>query len=54
MLLYSYLGETVLDPFLGTGTITVVARRLGRNSIRYEIDLELKPVIEERLSTQFN
>ena len=27
----------------------MVARRLGRNSIGYEIDLELKPIIEERL-----
>jgi len=50
--LYSYVGETVLDPFLGTGTTAVVARRLGRNSIGYEIDLELKPVIEERLGVK--
>lgn len=47
--LYSYVGETVLDPFLGTGTTCVVARRLGRNCIGYEIDLELKEVIEKRL-----
>ena len=47
--LYSYKGETVLDPFLGTGTTSVVARRLGRNSIGYEIDLELKEIIENRL-----
>lgn len=47
--LYSYWGETVLDPFLGTGTTCAVARRLGRNCIGYEIDLELKEVIEERL-----
>lgn len=50
--LYSYVGETVLDPFLGTGTTAVVARRLGRNSIGYELDLELKPVIEERLGVK--
>ena len=50
--LYSYVGETVLDPFLGTGTTAVVARRLGRNSIGYEIDLELKPIIEERLGVK--
>ena len=48
--LYSYVGETVLDPFLGTGTTSVVARKLGRNSVGYEIDIELRPVIEERLS----
>jgi len=47
--LYSYWGETVLDPFLGTGTTCAVARRLGRNCIGYEIDLELRETIEERL-----
>jgi len=47
--LYSYVGETVLDPFLGTGTTAVVAKRLKRSFIGYEIDLELKQVIEERL-----
>jgi len=47
--LYSYVGETVLDPFLGTGTTRAVARRLGRNCIGYEIDLELREVVEERL-----
>jgi len=47
--LYSYVGETVLDPFLGTGTTCAVAKRLGRNCIGYEIDLELREVVEERL-----
>lgn len=47
--LYSYVGETILDPFLGTGTTTYVAKKLSRNSVGYEIDLELKPIIEERL-----
>lgn len=47
--LYSYWGETVLDPFLGTGTTCTVARRLQRNCIGYEIDVELKTVIEERI-----
>jgi site-specific DNA-methyltransferase (adenine-specific)/site-specific DNA-methyltransferase (cytosine-N4-specific) len=47
--LYSYVEETVLDPFLGTGTTCAVARRLGRNCVGYEIDLELREAIEERL-----
>ena len=47
--LYSYVGETVLDPFLGTGTACAIAKRLGRNCIGYEIDLELKEVVEKRL-----
>lgn len=47
--LYSYVGETVLDPFLGTGTTCAVAMRLRRNCVGYEIDLELRKAIEERL-----
>ncbi len=47
--LYSYVGETVLDPFLGTGTTCYVARRLNRNCIGYEIDLELMDAMRERL-----
>jgi len=47
--LYSFKGETVLDPFLGSGTTTRVAMELGRNSIGYEIDLELKPIILKKI-----
>ena len=50
--LFSYVGETVLDPFLGTGTTSLVAKKLYRNSIGYEIDVELKPIMEERLGTK--
>jgi DNA modification methylase len=35
--MFSYEGDTVLDPFLGSGTTTRVAWELGRNSIGYEI-----------------
>jgi len=36
--MFSFVGDTVLDPFLGTGTATVAAAKWGRNSIGYEID----------------
>ena len=36
--MFSFVGDTVLDPFLGTGTTSVAAARHGRNSIGYEID----------------
>lgn len=36
--MFSFVGDTVLDPFLGTGTTTAAALRVGRNSIGYEID----------------
>jgi DNA modification methylase len=36
--MFSFVGDTVLDPFLGTGTTTIAAAKWGRNSIGYEID----------------
>ncbi len=36
--MFSFVGDTVLDPFLGTGTTTVAAMRSGRNSIGYDVD----------------
>ena len=37
MQMFTYEEDTVLDPFLGSGTTTKVALELGRNSIGYEI-----------------
>jgi len=36
--MFSFVGDTVLDPFLGTGTTTLAAMRCGRNSMGVEID----------------
>jgi DNA modification methylase len=36
--MFSFVGDTVLDPFLGTGTTTLAAARWGRNSVGYEVD----------------
>jgi DNA modification methylase len=47
--LYTFVGETVLDPFLGSGTTMKVAKELGRSSFGYEIDLELKNVILKKI-----
>ncbi len=49
ILLFSHRGETVLDPFLGSGTIMKVARLLGRSCVGYEIDLELLPIIRQKV-----
>ena len=43
--MYSVKGDTVLDPFLGTGTTSIAALTLQRNSIGYEIDPKFKPHI---------
>ncbi len=47
--LFSYVGETVLDPFVGSGTTMKVARQLGRNSIGVEINSSLIPNIKKKL-----
>lgn len=47
--LFSYAGETVLDPFLGSGTTSKIAKELGRNSWGYELDVELRGIIEKKL-----
>jgi len=47
--LFSYKGETVLDPFAGSGTTLKIAIELGRKCIGYEIDLELLDVIKKKL-----
>src|SRR2546425_10563287 len=47
--LFSYYGETVLDPFLGSGTTSKVAMDLGRSSWGYEIDPGLRQRIETKL-----
>ncbi len=39
--MFSFVGDTVLDPFLGTGTTTVAAAKWGRNSIGFEVDQSL-------------
>lgn len=47
--MFSIIGDVVLDPFLGTGTTSKVAMELKRNSIGYEIDESLVPIIKEKL-----
>jgi len=52
--LFSYVGETVLDPFMGSGTTNKVAAMLKRNSVGYEIDLELLEVVKEKMELKKN
>jgi len=47
--MFSFVGDTVLDPFLGSGTTALAAAKLGRNSVGYEINPDFLPVIRERL-----
>jgi len=47
--MFSFVGDTVLDPFLGSGTTSLVAKKLNRNSVGYEINETFLPVIKEKL-----
>jgi site-specific DNA-methyltransferase (adenine-specific) len=47
--MFSFAGETVLDPFLGSGTTALMAKNLNRNSIGYEINPEFIPIIRQKL-----
>ncbi len=38
--MFSFVGDTVLDPFLGTGTTSLAAAQTGRSSVGYELDPE--------------
>lgn len=47
--MFSFVGETVLDPFAGSGTTSLSAKNLGRNSVSFEINPEFIPTIKEKL-----
>lgn len=47
--MFSFIGDTVLDPFLGSGTTSLAAKNLNRNSIGYEIHGNFLPIIKEKL-----
>ena len=47
--MFSFVGETVFDPFAGSGTTLLAAKNLNRNSIGYEINKDFAPIISEKL-----
>ena len=47
--MFSVKGETVIDPFLGSGTTTKIAMQNERNSVGYEIDQNLLPVVTKKI-----
>jgi len=50
--MFSFVGDTVLDPFMGTGTTNVAAARTGRNSIGCEVDAQYFALAERRLRSE--
>ena len=47
--MFSFVGETVLDPFAGSGTTLLAAKNFERSSVGYEINPEYISIIKEKL-----
>ena len=47
--MFSFVGDTVVDPFLGSGTTTLASKNISRNSVGYEINHEFIPFIKKKL-----
>lgn len=47
--MFAFQGDTVLDPFMGSGTTNLAARNLGRNSVGYEINSEFVEIAKQKL-----
>jgi site-specific DNA-methyltransferase (adenine-specific) len=50
--MFSFVGDTVLDPFMGTGTTLLAAARCGRNSVGVEIEPSYVKMAKSRLETE--
>jgi site-specific DNA-methyltransferase (adenine-specific) len=47
--LFSFAGDTVLDPFAGTGTTAIAALNCGRNSVSLDIESKYVSIGQQRL-----
>ena len=47
--MFAFWEDIVLDPFLGSGTTSLAARNLNRNSVGYEINTDFIPIIKKKL-----
>jgi site-specific DNA-methyltransferase (adenine-specific) len=47
--MFSFVGDVILDPFLGSGTTSLAAKNLNRNSVGYEINPKFVPIIKHKL-----
>ncbi len=50
--MFAFRGDTVLDPFMGSGTTSLAAKNLERNSVGYEINLEFIEIAKQKLNTR--
>jgi DNA modification methylase len=49
--MFSFAGDTVLDPFGGTGTTALAAIESGRSSVTYEVEAKYISLIMKKLSS---
>lgn len=47
--MFTFVGDTALDPFLGSGTTSLAAKKLNRNSIGYEVNEDFLSIIKDKL-----
>jgi DNA modification methylase len=52
--MFSFAGDTVLDPFLGTGSTSIAAIRSGRHSISNEIEPKYFELARARIKEEAN
>jgi site-specific DNA-methyltransferase (adenine-specific) len=52
--MFSFVGDTVLDPFMGTGRTALAAARCHRNSINVEIEPSYFRMARKRLEAEFS
>jgi len=50
--MFSFVGDTVCDPFMGSGTTALAAMKLGRNSVGYEINREFRRYYHEKMTKE--
>jgi modification methylase len=52
--MFSFAGDTILDPFLGTASTTIAAIRAGRHSIGNEIEPKYLKLARDRVRKEIN
>jgi len=52
--MFSFVGDTIIDPFVGSGTTSLAAKNLSRNSVGYEINPRFIDTIKQKLDVATN
>ncbi|MFH1129471.1 MAG: DNA methyltransferase [Patescibacteria group bacterium] len=52
--MFSFVGDTIIDPFAGSGTTSLAAKNLDRNSVGYEINPKFIDTIKQKLEINTN